>query len=120
MTAIRVPQPPRIDGRLDDACWKLAGPASGFIQMDPDEGEPATEQTSFRVAYDQDNLYIGIECLDSRPDKIVARLVPRDSNFWPGDVVGIVLDTFGDHQNCYGFAVNPRECRGITAPRQMA
>ncbi|OPX32269.1 MAG: hypothetical protein B1H40_02815 [Candidatus Latescibacteria bacterium 4484_181] len=108
VTAVRVQQPPKIDGRLDDPCWKLARPASGFIQMDPDEGKPATEQTSFRVVYDQENLYIGIECLDSRPDKIVARLVPRDSNFWPGDVVGVVLDTFGDQQNCYGFAVNPK------------
>nr|HID59189.1 hypothetical protein [Desulfobacterales bacterium] len=108
MTAVRIENPPKIDGELDDPCWKLAVPTSGFIQMAPEEGKLATEQTRIRVLYDEDNLYFGIECLDSRPQKIVSRLVPRDSNFWPGDLVSIVLDTFHDHQTCYVFQVNPR------------
>ncbi|MCD6166212.1 carbohydrate binding family 9 domain-containing protein [bacterium] len=107
MIAVRVQSPPKIDGKLDDPCWKLAIPTSDFIQMDPEEGKPATEQTIVRVVYDQNNLYFGIECLDSRPDKVVARLVPRDSNFWPGDLISIALDTFHDHQNCFVFQVNP-------------
>lgn len=106
--AAKVQNPPRIDGRLDDPCWREAVPTSDFVQMEPEEGEPATEQTIVRVVYDENNLYFGIECLDSQPDKITARLVPRDSNFWPGDLITIVLDTFHDHQNCYGFQVNPR------------
>ena len=108
MKAVRTDVPPKIDGVLDDPCWRKAVPTSDFVQMDPDEGKLATEQTIVRVLYDDDNLYFGIECLDSRPDNIVSRLVPRDSNFWPGDLVEIVLDTFHDHQNCYGFQVNPK------------
>jgi len=107
MKAVRTDVPPKIDGVLDDPCWRKAVPTSDFVQMDPDEGKLATEQTIVRVLYDDDNLYFGIECLDSRPDKIVARLVPRDSNFWPGDLISIVLDTFHDHQTCFGFQVNP-------------
>ena len=108
MIAVRVQNPPRIDGTLDDSCWRLAVPTSGFIQMDPDEGKPATEQTIVRVLYDNKNLYLGIECLNSRPEKIISRLVTRDSNFWPGDLISVVLDTFHDHQNCYIFQINPR------------
>ncbi|HID94491.1 MAG TPA: hypothetical protein EYP53_00345 [Candidatus Latescibacteria bacterium] len=106
--AAKVQNPPKIDGRLDDPCWKVAKPTSGFIQIHPDEGELATEQTFVRAVYDEHNLYFGIECLDTRPDRITARLMPRDSNFWPGDLITIVLDTFHDRQNCYGFQVNPR------------
>ncbi len=108
MIAVRVQNPPKIDGRLDDPCWREAVPTSDFVQMEPEEGELATEQTIVRAVYDSDNLYFGIECLDSQPDRIVARLVPRDSNFWPGDLIEIALDTFHDHQNCYCFCVNPR------------
>ena len=108
ITAVRIQHPPEIDGKLDDPCWRLAVPTSGFIQMDPDEGKPATEQTIVRVLYDDYNLYLGIECLDSRPDKIVTRLVPRESDFYPNDLISIVLDAFHDHQNCYGFQINPR------------
>jgi hypothetical protein len=107
MTAVRIHNPPRIDGKLDDPCWKSATPTYDFIQMDPDEGKPATEQTIVRALYDDDNLYFGIECLDSEPEKIAARIVPRDVTWWPDDLIAIVLDTYYDRQNCYGFYTNP-------------
>jgi len=108
MTALKVQSAPKIDGRLDDDSWKLAKPTTEFIQLLPDDGKPATEQTIIRVVYDTENLYFGIECLDSQPEKIDARLVPRDSDPYPGDLIGIVLDTFHDHQNAYCFWTNPR------------
>jgi hypothetical protein len=108
MKAVKILSPPKIDGKLDDPCWKLAEPTSGFTQLRPDEGKPATEQTIVRVVYDEQNLYFGIECLDSQPQKIDARLIPRDSDPYPGDLIGIVLDTFHDHQNAYCFWTNPR------------
>ena len=108
MTALKIQFPPKIDGRLDDDCWKLAEPTTEFIQLFPDDGTPATEQTIIKVLYDNENLYFGIECLDSQPKNIDARLVPRDSDPYPGDLIGIVLDTFHDHQNAYCFWTNPR------------
>jgi len=78
MIAVRVQNPPKIDGRLDDPCWREAVPTSDFVQMEPEEGELATEQTIVRAVYDGDNLYFGVECLDSQPDRIVARLVPEE------------------------------------------
>jgi hypothetical protein len=109
MTALKVLSPPKIDGRLDDDCWKLAEPSAGFIQFLPDEGKPATEQTIIKVLYDNENLYFGIECLDTQPEKIDARLVPRDADPYPGDLIGIVLDTFHDHMGHIAIMKTQRE-----------
>src|SRR5688500_8781328 len=58
-----------LDGRLDEAFWKRAIPADGFIQQDPQNGRPATEQTEVRIVYDKDVLYMGVTAYDSEPDK---------------------------------------------------
>ena len=32
-----------IDGKMDEAAWQAATPATNFIQYDPNEGQPASE-----------------------------------------------------------------------------
>ena len=49
-----------LDGRLDEAVWASAIPATNFIQVDPANGEPATEQTEVRIAFDSDTFYMGV------------------------------------------------------------
>jgi hypothetical protein len=56
-----------IDGRLDDAAWASAPVASGFIQRDPVEGDPAVHDTQVRVLIGPDAIYIGARMLDSEP-----------------------------------------------------
>jgi hypothetical protein len=34
-----------LDGRLDDAAWQAATPVTEFTQVDPSEGQPASERT---------------------------------------------------------------------------
>ena len=46
-----------LDGRLDEAVWANAIPAANFIQIDPANGQPATEPTEVRIAYDSDTLH---------------------------------------------------------------
>jgi len=106
MTAIRVnPETPKIDGILDDEVWQHA-PASGdLLQVDPKEGEPATEKTTIQIVYDDEALYVGVMCYDSEPDKIVARLARRDG-WTEADLVSIDLDTYHDHQTARWFMVN--------------
>ena len=85
-TAIRMSgPPPRLDGVLDDEIWKIAPLHEGFRQRDPDEGKPATERTTFQIAYDDEAFYFGIMCYDSEPDKIVAQLIRRDNVFVDSD-----------------------------------
>ena len=47
-----------LDGNLDEAVWQRAQAATDFIQIDPDNGQPATEQTEMRIAFDAErDLY---------------------------------------------------------------
>ena len=60
LTAVRATTPITVDGVLDEAVWQTAaGRPTGFVQSDPLEGQPATEATEVRVAFDDDYLYIG-------------------------------------------------------------
>lgn len=78
-TAARIAQtPPHIDGVLDDEVWQQTPACGGFVQNEPIEGDPVSAETIFRIAYDEEALYVGIRCFDSDPDGLVARLTRRD------------------------------------------
>ena len=56
---IAAAQRPSVDGRLDEAVWAEAPVATGFVQFEPDAGQPASEHTEARVLYDGAALYVG-------------------------------------------------------------
>jgi hypothetical protein len=43
--AVRIPEPLRIDGQLDEGVYRTLIPVSGLIQTLPREGAPATEKS---------------------------------------------------------------------------
>lgn len=102
--AARTPEAIRVDGRLDDAGWKQAAPATEFRQRDPDEGKPATERTELRVVYDDEALYVGFRLYDGEPQRIVRRLSRRDDSS-DADHVRLYLDPRLDHQTGAQFQV---------------
>ena len=77
------------------------------MQRDPNEGEPSTEKTEFRVLYNATTLYIGVVSFDRRADRILATEQRRDDRLESDDTVTIVLDTFHDHRNAFLFRTNP-------------
>jgi hypothetical protein len=95
-----------LDGALDDAPWIDADVATDFIQREPDEGEPASERTEVRVAYDRSHLYIAIMCETAR-SRIVTTSLARDFAADQTDTVGIILDAFDDDRNGLLFMVTP-------------
>lgn len=103
----RLSHPPVIDGKLDDAVWQEGNLLDGFIQSDPDEGKPATEQTVVRMGYDAHNLYFAIRCFDREPSKILGSSMRFDTDMTADDSIVIDLDTFHDHRNAFSFQVNP-------------
>jgi hypothetical protein len=108
ITAVRVAQPLRIDGRLDEDFYTSTPPINGFVQVEPSEGEPATEPTDLWIGFDGDNIYVAFRNWESQPDRIVAKEMRRDhGGTWNGDdLVYFLLDTFHDRRNGYEFGVN--------------
>ncbi len=107
ISAQEISRPVSVDGNLDDPQWQRATKVSGFVQKEPEEGSPASEITELRVLYDDENLYIGVFCFDSQPDKIVANQMRRDGELMNDDYLEIIIDTYHDHRNAFYFAVNP-------------
>jgi hypothetical protein len=104
--AVRTATPPMIDGIIDDAVWDAAPVQSGFTQEDPDHGEPATQETTFRILYDDEALYVAVVCYDSQPDSIISVLSRRD-DWRERDVFELHLDPHHDHQTGAFFVVGP-------------
>jgi len=97
---------PRIDGRLDDAVWALAQPVGVFTQLQPLDGQPATESTVVRIAYDDEAIYIGARMYDSEPARIAGPLSRRD-NLSQSDLFEVDFDSYHDHQTSFQFYTNP-------------
>jgi hypothetical protein len=95
--------PPEIDGRLNDLCWEGDGWTGNFIQQQPNEGEPGSQKTEFKILYDDRNLYLAIQAYDREVDKIEARASRRDN--FAGDVAGACFDSYYDHRTGYEFNV---------------
>ena len=106
--AVRVDAPLRLDGALDEALYRNVPAISDFVQVEPDEGAPATEKTETWVAFDRNHVYVGFRCWDSQPDRRVATEMRRDSGTtWGGnDLVSVFFDTFYDRRNGIGFTIN--------------
>jgi hypothetical protein len=97
---------PVIDGLLDDAAWGSAPVAGDFVQLEPDEGQPATERSEVRVLYGPDALYVAFQAWDSRPDSIAAQLTRRDQGSY-SDAVHVIVDSYFDRRTAFHFGVNP-------------
>ena len=96
-----------LDGKLDDAAWQAATPVSEFTQVDPTEGQPATQRTEMRFLFDEGALYVGAKMYDTEGRAGVrTSLVRRDASF-NSDFIEIVIDGFHDHLGRAFLQVNP-------------
>ncbi len=105
--ATRVEEAPVIDGLVEEEIWSRAEVITGFVQAEPHEGEPATENTEVRLLYDDKTLYVGAICFDSDPAGIVVTDSRRDSPLVDTDSFQVIFDTYQDRQNGFVFGTNP-------------
>ena len=106
--AVRVTEPIRLDGRLDDAVYASVRPMSDFVQNDPAFGEPATERTDVWILFDADNVYVTVRAFESQPDRMIVNEMRRDSDaIMQNENFAFVLDTFYDRRNGVVFNINP-------------
>ncbi|MEX0720250.1 MAG: DUF5916 domain-containing protein [Balneolaceae bacterium] len=106
VTAVFTEKAPDIDGNLDDEIWQNIKPVTQFIQTWPQDGEPATESSEARIAYDEDNLYFAFNFFDKNPELIRAKNLERGGRNSRDDHAYIGLDTFQDGRNAYLFEMN--------------
>ena len=104
VSAVHVDKPPVVDGRLDDDAWRAAPSTSAFTQKAPVEGAAPTERTTVRIVYDDDAIYLAVDC-EQVGAPIVQRLTRRDREV-ESDWVSVALDTRRDGKSAFVFEVN--------------
>lgn len=102
--AVRAATPPVVDGDLSDPVWQDAPEITGFTARDPNEGQPATDQTRVKVVYDDDAIYFGAVMEDAKA--ATPLLARRDSDLNNGDYIRISIDSQQDRLNGAAFVVN--------------
>ena len=105
--AVRLTEPFRLDGTLDEAVYRSVPPIGDFIQSLPKEGAPATERTDVWLMFDDDNLYVGARCWDSAPPRQWVANEMRRDQLVNNESFGIAVDTFLDRRNNFTFYTNP-------------
>ncbi len=106
LQALRITEPIKIDGSLDEEIWQQAEIATDFIQNRPTPGPKEVHPTHVRVLYDDDFIYVGAIMHDVSPDSIFRQLGRRD-DFGNTDFFGVFFDTYNDQINGFGFFITP-------------
>jgi hypothetical protein len=105
--AVRIGGPLIIDGQLDEAVYREVAPISGFVQQEPLENAPATEQTDVWICFDATTLYVSARNWDRDPSRMIANELRHDSsNLLQNEQLTITLDTFHDRRNGFVFLVS--------------
>lgn len=101
----RLTGPITLDGPSDEPAWAAVAPLP-MTTYTPVFGQPITEPTEIRVAYDAAFLYVSGRLYDSQPRSVRTNTLYRDG-YSGDDIIAIVLDTYDDHQTASWFVVNP-------------
>jgi hypothetical protein len=97
----------KIDGLLNDEGWKNIPVADNFIMLDPQEGNPVTQRTEVRIAYDNTAVYVSAMMYDTAPDSILHELGLRDEGEnLNADRFRFAIDTYNNRQDGYVFDVS--------------
>jgi len=107
-TASFATQPPLLDGAIDDACWQLS---KSMKLTTLNESQPSTEvsrDTSVLWAYDQQYLYVAIDCphQTTLPPVSIVQRRGYDADLRQVDHVQVLLDTDRDYCTAIELAVS--------------
>lgn len=104
--AVRAVDEMVIDGRADEKTWSLAAEDDRFRERTPNLGQDAPLRTWFKVAYDDQFLYVFIDC-ESKPNDVTVRTLRRDNTgIFADDTVYVKIDPTHNGRNAYSFGVN--------------
>src|SRR5437016_8368519 len=104
VSAVRAAKAPVIDGDLSDEVWQKAPEITGFIQHDPDDGKPATQNTIVKVAYDNNAIYFAAKLEDSNA---VTSVLGRRDNSLESDWFRVYIDAQHDRLTGAAFQLYP-------------
>lgn len=99
-----------IDGIINDDAWNIVNWGGDFVQHEPFQGKEPSQETKFKILYDEKNVYLAFRCFDSSPDSIVQRMSRRDG--FEGDFIEVNIDSYNDKRTAFSFTVSASGVKG--------
>jgi len=94
---------PSLDGNADDVISLMT--SYNFFQLEPDNGNISPSETKIIVLQSTDTLYIAFACFQN--SGVTAKIQMRDKFGQSDDGIFLILGTYNDNRNSYGFGLNP-------------
>lgn len=94
-----------IDGRLDEPVWQRTVSVEPFVDIRGKDFPAPAQNTSVRLLWDDDCLYIGAEIEET---SITAHLTQRDTIIYHDNDFEVFLDPDGDGCHYFEFETNAR------------
>ncbi|HVK96260.1 MAG TPA: DUF5916 domain-containing protein, partial [Flavisolibacter sp.] len=106
----RTTVPIKVDGILNEDVWKTADVATDFWEIILRDKEKAKRKTEFRLAFDDDFLYVSTYCEDTRP--YISNTLKRDINGNLSDDIWIAIDPLKQKTNGFVFFLTAMNVQG--------
>jgi len=116
MTALNRPRaiaesaetPPKVDGVLDEACWRSAQALPMWTLAGTGRGRNASIA---RAVAGPEALYVAVECAEDDMSTVRAVVTEHDDDVWTDDCVEVFVDPAGEGRMCYQFIVSVNAVR---------
>lgn len=104
--AVRTVEAMQIDGHATEETWRRAPKDDRFVERTPEVGGTPPVRTTLQVAYDDDFLYVLLDC-ESEPGDVIVRTLRRDNpGIFSDDTVYVKLDAAHNHRDAVSLGVN--------------
>ena len=108
----------KIDGKLDEKDWKNADVTTRF--QNSRTGVIVKEQTAVKIAYDAENIYLGIECIEPlKENQLFVETKKHDGATWEDNGIELFLNDPLMGSAYYQIIINSKDvvCDGVAHPR---
>jgi len=102
--ATRINEEIKLDGQLDEVAWKSTDSYSDFVNLAPNPGIDAEQQTFIQFVYDDEALYIGAKMTEINAKEISQQVTERDA-IGQADVLSFIVDTYNNATSAMEFVV---------------
>ncbi|MDP6355789.1 MAG: DUF4838 domain-containing protein, partial [Planctomycetota bacterium] len=96
---------PKLDGVFDEPAWE----ETDWLDMPEIALGKVEATTSFRLGYDDKNIYVGFLCREPEIEEMVVKAYGRDGPVWRTECVELFFDTEGSGDKTMHFIAVPAE-----------
>jgi len=105
--ALKTNQPPVLDGKLDEACWKQAPEFTRYrVRTKLPKGK-AAQKTSLKIVWGDRGIYFGITNYEKKLDALKVSVRTRNGGYiWADDSAELYIDPTATGYTMFKFDIN--------------